>query len=181
MTVQRAGETDDHDTVVGVAPAALVEPPQGGISIVDADTILSSPPARVDHAALAATPVPAPAPSEPLVPVSTIRIGTHEPIPLDLPTYIGRRPSAPRITGGQPPRLVMVPSPAHEVSATHVEIRQEGATVVVTDLGSTNGTVVTHPRGGPVTLRQGESVVVIGGSVVDIGEGIHVIIEERPQ
>ncbi len=183
---RQAGESDDHDTVIGVGPAALVEPALDGSSILDADTIVSSPapraplpPAETDrHRSPAAPASPAALPPESTVPVSTIRIGTHEPIPLDLPAYIGRRPSAPRITGGRPPRLVMVPSPAREVSATHVEIRQEGTTVVVTDLGSTNGTIITHPRGEPVALRQGESVVAVNGSVVDVGDGIQVIITE---
>ncbi len=174
------GEPDDHDTVIGVAPAALVAPPADGSSLFDADTIVSSPAPRAPYRPAPAPPatVESAAPPPTDVPVSSIRIGTHEPIPLDLPAYIGRRPSAPRITGGLPPRLVMVPSPAREVSATHVEIHQEGTTVVVTDLGSTNGTIVTHPRGEPVTLRQGESVVAVDGSVVDIGDDIRIIIAE---
>jgi hypothetical protein len=43
--------------------------------------------------------------------------------------------------------------------------------VVVTDLRSTNGTVVTMPGRPALTLRQGESVVVVPGTVVDIGDG----------
>lgn len=175
----------DHDTVIGVAKPGLVEPMEDGLSLVDADTVVSAEGPRNARAGSVGSDAPRTAgpPTVPLPneeperhPISTIRIGTHEPILLDVPTYIGRRPSAPRITGGRLPRLVMVPSPAREVSATHVEIRQEGPTVVVTDLGSTNGTTVTHPRGAPVTLRQGESVVLVIGSVVDIGDGIRVII-----
>jgi pSer/pThr/pTyr-binding forkhead associated (FHA) protein len=105
-----------------------------------------------------------------------IRIGTHEPIPLDVPAYVGRRPSTPRITGTRLPRLVMVPSPNREVSSTHVELHQEGSTVVVTDLDSTNGTTVTNPGLPPVGLRQGESVVLGAGSLVDIGDGIRIIV-----
>lgn len=169
--------------MIGVATPTLVEPAERDLSHADADTVVSARGARptpekpVAPSALS-VPVPVPVPDEGSTrhPVSTIRIGTHAPIPLEVPAYIGRRPSAPRITGGRPPRLVMVPSPAREVSATHLEIRQEGATVVVTDLGSTNGTLITHPRGAPVTLRQGESVVVVNGSVVDIGDGIRIII-----
>lgn len=188
----------DHDTVIGAPPPGLVEPMEDGLSLVDADTVVSAGDSRHARAgsvgssaprAPGAVTVPLPHEEAGRHPVSTIRIGTHEPIPLDVPTYIGRRPSAPRIMGGRVPRLVMVPSPAHEVSATHVEIHQEGATVVAVDLGSTNGTVVTHPGGAPMTLRQGESVVLVAGSVVDIGDGIRIIIApgmtdpraERPQ
>lgn len=69
------------------------------------------------------------------------------------------------------PALMAVPSPRGEVSASHVEIRQEGRTVVVTDMRSTNGTVVTVPGRAATTLRQGESVVVLPGTMVDIGDG----------
>ena len=110
----------------------------------------------------------------------TIRIGTHEPILLDVPAYIGRRPSTPRITGGRHPRLIRVPSPFREVSSTHLEVRQEGSIVVITDLDSTNGTIVTSPGAVPLKLRQGESVVVAAGSVVDIGDDIKIVILPIP-
>lgn len=105
-----------------------------------------------------------------------IRIGTHEPIPLDVPAFIGRRPSTPRIVGGRHPRLVRVPSLSREISSTHLEIRQEGSIVVVTDLDSTNGTVITPPGAPALKLRQGESVVVVAGSVVDIGDDVRIEI-----
>lgn len=109
-----------------------------------------------------------------------MRIGTHEPIPLEVPAHIGRKPSAPRIAGLQSPRLVVVPSPTGEVSSTHVEILQEAATVVVTDLGSTNGTTVTIQGFPPRVLRQGESLVVGSGTIVDIGDGIRIVIVTLP-
>ncbi|HEU4849241.1 MAG TPA: FHA domain-containing protein [Terrimesophilobacter sp.] len=181
------GGDPNEDTIIGVTPPALVEPMEDGSSGADADTVIgegrSAEPrprpvadAPSGGAGPGAGPEPVGHPEEPGHPVSFIRIGSHEPIPLDVPAYIGRRPSSPRITGGRLPRLVMVPSPSREVSSTHLEIRQEGPTVVVTDLGSTNGTVVTNPLGPPVKLRQGESVVVVDGSIVDIGDGIRVVI-----
>ena len=102
---------------------------------------------------------------------------------LDAVAYVGRRPSSPRIIYGQMPRLVRVPSPRQEVSSTHVEIRQLGASVVLTDMRSTNGSIVFPPGGQPRKLRQGESVVVTPGSLVDIGDGnvIEVLsLETRP-
>lgn len=94
-----------------------------------------------------------------------------EPIPLDVPAYIGRRPSSPRIATGAAPRLVTVRSPQREVSSTHLEVREVGASVVITDLRSTNGSVVRVPGAAPRKLRQGESVVVSPGTLVDIGDG----------
>ncbi|NEM90442.1 FHA domain-containing protein [Galbitalea soli] len=90
---------------------------------------------------------------------------------LDAVSYVGRRPSSPRIVHGQMPRLVRVPSPGHEVSSTHVELRQLGSSVVITDMRSTNGSTVFPPGVAPHKLRQGESVVVTPGTLVDIGDG----------
>ncbi|BDZ51032.1 hypothetical protein GCM10025867_32730 [Frondihabitans sucicola] len=99
-----------------------------------------------------------------------VGIGTSI-LSLEVPLVIGRRPSAPRVVVGPPPRLTVVASPRAEVSATHVEIRQEGSAVVVTDLRSTNGTRVIIPGRQPVALRQGDSIVVLAGTIVDIGDG----------
>jgi hypothetical protein len=98
------------------------------------------------------------------------RIGEAEPIELDRPSYIGRRPSSPRIPAAVLPRLVRVASPRREVSATHLELRQLGGSVVATDLRSTNGSIVMLPGSVPRKLRQGESVVLSPGTLVDIGD-----------
>lgn len=98
------------------------------------------------------------------------RIGNSKIVLLDAIAYIGRKPSTPRVVRGGVPRLVRVQSPSHEVSSTHIELRQMGSTVVVLDLHSTNGTKLAVP-GHPVrSLRPGESVVVTVGSLIDIGD-----------
>jgi hypothetical protein len=99
------------------------------------------------------------------------RIGNGQVYRLDTPVYIGRKPSSPRIVTGTMPRLLKVQSPSMEVSSTHLEVRQDGATVVVTDMRSTNGTFVSQPGSTHLKLRQGESVVVVPGTLVDIGDG----------
>jgi pSer/pThr/pTyr-binding forkhead associated (FHA) protein len=66
---------------------------------------------------------------------------------------------------------VAVPSPLREVSGTHLEIQQEGYTVVVRDVGSTNGTIVTAPGTAPSLLSPGESRVVPVGCILDLGDG----------
>ncbi|WP_233255484.1 FHA domain-containing protein [Naasia lichenicola] len=101
----------------------------------------------------------------------SFRIGNGQVYQLDTPVYIGRKPSSPRIVTGTMPRLLKVPSPSMEVSSTHLEVRQDGATVVVTDMRSTNGTFVSQPGSTHLKLRQGESVVVVPGTLVDIGDG----------
>jgi hypothetical protein len=156
------------------------------------------PDSRIDTAPAAESPTPRPAPlSEPVAPPASalppappsprvesaassvpvtssahgFRIGDRAPVTLDVPALIGRRPTAPRVPGRVFPRLVRVSSPLNEVSSTHVELRQEGHSVIVTDLRSTNGTVVRMPGSRPVKLRQGESLVVRPGTQVDIGDG----------
>jgi pSer/pThr/pTyr-binding forkhead associated (FHA) protein len=84
---------------------------------------------------------------------------------------IGRKPAQQRVDSGPSPLLIPVPSPTQEVSGTHLRIEQSGDAVVVTDLRSTNGTTVT-PRGGTATrLRPGESLAVLAGTTVAIGDG----------
>ena len=99
------------------------------------------------------------------------RIGNSQIVLLDAIAYVGRKPSTPRVVRGGVPRLVRVQSPTQEVSSTHLELRQVGASVIVSDLRSTNGSVVMIPGSVPRKLRQGESVVVSPGTLVDIGDG----------
>jgi pSer/pThr/pTyr-binding forkhead associated (FHA) protein len=84
---------------------------------------------------------------------------------------VGRRPAPLRLDTGTEPRLVTVDSPTQEVSGTHVRIQQEGEAVVVTDLRSTNGTIVTSPAGHTTRLRPGESVAVLAGTTIAVGDG----------
>lgn len=106
------------------------------------------------------------------------RIGGADPIDLELPVLIGRSPRGPRLSTGVEPRLISVPSPDQQVSSTHVQLEQVGDTVVVTDLRSTNGTLVASSNGISSRLKPGESIVVLPGARVDIGDGN--IIEITP-
>jgi hypothetical protein len=153
------------------------------VELDDADTVIRerAPFADVPLEALQALRAPATVPTAPLSPQLDLdttlptdyrfTINSNPPIGLDATAIIGRRPTLPRVMKGRAPRLVRVPSPLREVSSTHVELRQQGALVVVTDLRSTNGSIVTVPGREPVKLRQGESVVVVPGTTIDIGDG----------
>lgn len=181
--VAESRERDDEveDTIIGSGTPELSPPDVTGsdpTDIAEAQTIIASK-ADPRHSERTFTAVEVPDPEQPRA-LYAIRVGMHSLIPLEVPAYIGRRPSAPRISGLRAPRLVMVPSPSHEVSSTHVEILQEADTVVVTDLGSTNGTTVTMAGFAPRTLRQGESLVVGVGTLVDIGDGIQIVIVTLP-
>lgn len=100
-----------------------------------------------------------------------VRVGPGDSIGLEVPILVGRRPAPPRVESGALLRLVTVSSPEQEVSSTHLRIEQSGDAVVVTDLRSTNGTVVVRPDGDTSRLRPGESTVVLSGTVVNIGDG----------
>lgn len=174
------------DTVV-VPPRAAVTPPQ--LPDNEATVIVSrSVTRRIDHAT--GEPIDDDAQTDtqtteeiPPLRVYAVRVGSHpDPILLDTPCYVGRNPSAPRVVNGPPPRLIRVDSRLREVSASHVEVRQLGSTVIVTDLNSTNGTTVMVPGSVPRKLRQGESVVVSPGTLVDIGDDniLQVLPMQRP-
>ena len=92
----------------------------------------------------------------------------------------GRNPTPSRVADTIPPSLIRVSSPLGEISATHLEIKAVGSRVVVTDLRSSNGSVVRVPGRMSRTLRGGESVVVAVGAVIDLGEGILIRILPGP-
>lgn len=100
----------------------------------------------------------------------SFRISGGTPVTVTSPVLIGRRPLPPRIAGpGPAPKLVTVASPREIVSATHLELRLVGSRLVATDLRSTNGTVLRTPSG-VRRLRAGESIVVMPGSTLELGD-----------
>ncbi|WP_147916926.1 FHA domain-containing protein [Ruania zhangjianzhongii] len=105
--------------------------------------------------------------------------GAH--VPLDRPVLIGRAPESARFNAGVQPRLVTVASPEQDISRTHVEIRAEGGHAVVTDLNSTNGTVVVQPGSPPRRLHPGEGASVPAGTVVDLGDGVTLTVQTTSQ
>lgn len=102
--------------------------------------------------------------------VPSVRIGDRV-VRLDRPVVVGRRPAAPRVVRGPQPELVAVPSASGQVSSSHVLVHASGEAAVVEDLRSTNGTVVRPVAGRPFRLASGASVVVLTGTVVEIGDG----------
>lgn len=142
----------DHDgqTVTGVGPD-VPSPPQPGI------------PGQP----------PAPAVTQP---VAKLLISDGQTVVVDRAVLIGRAPEARRFTSTEQPMLVTVPSRLHEISSTHVEVRPgtgaDHGTAVVTDMGSTNGTVLVQPGLGPEDLKPGIAVQLIPGAIINLGDGI---------
>lgn len=154
-------EADDE-----AAPATPVEGDHDGNTVL---TSSLSRPGRVRR------PRGEAAPAAPVVAV-VLPDGARE--VLDEALVLGRSPSVSGVPGGQLPRLVTVPGGDQDISRSHVRIALEGGTVVVTDLHSRNGTVIVLPGGDKQKLRAGEPTPVIVGTIVDLGGGIELRIEE---
>jgi hypothetical protein len=165
------------DTVIGErrrVPAAapdsvLPPPPLPSIPGIPASAHLS---AGVTPTGARRTRIEQPDASGPAAAPHAVSFPDGRVIALDRAVYVGRSPRSPRITSGLVPELVAVPSPRREVSATHLEILEEGRAVVVRDLGSTNGTRVSSPGAAPSLLGPGSSRVVAAGTMLDLGDGI---------
>jgi len=96
---------------------------------------------------------------------------------VDRAVLLGRAPSA-HLSSARAPRLMTVPSPSHDISRTHVEIAPEDWQIVVTDLGSTNGTVLVRPGTGErQQLPPGEPVPAPLQSLLELGDGVAVLID----
>lgn len=89
---------------------------------------------------------------------------------------IGRSPSPQQ--GDTTPRLLPVPSPNSDISRTHVRVSVKDWDVVVTDLHSTNGTVLVRPGEQPARLTPGTPTVVPIGTVIDLGDGARITVGE---
>jgi pSer/pThr/pTyr-binding forkhead associated (FHA) protein len=123
-------------------------------------------------------PLAPPAPAAPRA-VARLVLSSGPVVDVDRVVIIGRAPRA-RRPGDDEARLVTVPSPHQEISSTHVEFRPgsgpDQGSAVVTDLGSTNGTVVVQPGLRAEDLQPGIPVQLNPGATVDLGEGVTIQI-----
>ncbi|WGL53170.1 FHA domain-containing protein [Nocardioides sp. BP30] len=154
-----AGPHDDHDglTRAGAPDAGLLPPPPG-------------------------IPGQQAAPAVTAYPVAKLEFSHGERVDVDRVVIIGRAPEAGRFSLAEQPLLVTVPSPHQEISSTHIEIRPgsgvDHGAAVVTDLGSTNGTVVVQPGLGPEELRPGVPVQLMPGALIDLGDGLTIRVSQ---
>jgi hypothetical protein len=109
-------------------------------------------------------------------PVARLVFSSGQTVEVDRITLIGRAPEARRFPSNEQPRLITVPSPHQEISSTHLEVRPgsgaDHGTAVVTDLGSTNGSVLVQPGLPPEDLQAGIAVQLIPGAIIDLGDGV---------
>jgi pSer/pThr/pTyr-binding forkhead associated (FHA) protein len=132
----------------------------------------TSEPARVPPPGIPGQP---PAPDVVARPVAKLVFSSGETVEVDRTVLVGRAPEPQRASSDNP-RLVTVPSPQQEISSTHLEVRAgsgvDHGSAVVTDLGSTNGTVLVQPGLAPEDLQPGITVQLIPGAIIDLGDGV---------
>lgn|GEM_PF-4727433 len=174
------GEHDGHTVL------ARDLPPPPGQGALDSTVVVEEIAAlRAGRSAGLAPPVLVPpvlVPSAPVPPVlrpptSTLSLelpdGSRE--PLDAVVLVGRAPAAPADAPGS--RLVRIAGDG-DISRNHARVAVEGGTVVVTDLGSRNGTTVRIPGRAAQKLRDGEPTPVLIGTVIDLGGGVELSVRE---
>jgi len=101
-------------------------------------------------------------------------------VALDRDAVFGRAPSSPIADPAQRPNLVRLTS-SEEVSRRHVEVRLDGWQVLVRDLGSANGTMLTLPGGRVQQLRAQEDYPLEPGTVITLAEVVSITFEVPEQ
>lgn len=106
--------------------------------------------------------------------LGVLRLSVGDEITLDRDVVMGRSPRADftGADGEERPHVVKLPSADGDISRTHVRVSLDGWHVLVTDLNSTNGTLVTLPDRDPEQLRPGEPTPIQPGTVVTLADGI---------
>jgi FHA domain len=106
--------------------------------------------------------------------LGALRLSLGDVIALDRDVVMGRNPGTDFAghDGEERPHVVKLPSADGDISRTHLRVTLDGWHVMVTDLNSTNGTLVTLPGRDAEQLRPGEPVPIRPGTVVTLAEGI---------
>jgi hypothetical protein len=171
-TLRPASRTPAASAPTAPAPLPL-DPASGdhdGLTVMSVDLKKRRVPGT-DVRSAGAAPIPA-------APLLSLLLPSGGREPLTQPVLVGRAPSVSKVSAGKVPRLVSVGNADQDISRNHVQFDVEGDTVVVTDLHSRNGTMISLPGKAPQKLRQGEPTAVIVGTVVDLGGGIALTVCE---
>ena len=189
LVIELGGEGEGPDLTVQnglVRVSRIQEPPFQ--QVADPDTA-ETPVPEADHDGLTRAggqdpgrltppgiPGQPPAPDVVARSVAKLVFSSGETVEVDRTVLIGRAPEARRSGSSEQARLVTVPSPQKEISSTHLEVRTgsgaDHGSAVVTDLGSTNGTVLVQPGLAPEDLQPGVAVQLLPGAIIDLGDGV---------
>ncbi|MEO9139514.1 MAG: FHA domain-containing protein [Jatrophihabitans sp.] len=104
--------------------------------------------------------------------LGVLTLSTGDTVPLDRDVVLGRAPFHPNENEASRPHLVQLASPGNDISRSHVRVNLENWFVQVTDLGSTNGTVVTLPDQAPVRLRPHDPFTILPGTTLNLADEV---------
>lgn len=108
----------------------------------------------------------------PRPPLGILRLSAGDVITLNQGVVMGRNPRA-EFDGDERLHMVKLPGGDGDISRTHVKVTLDGWHVLVTDMKSTNGTLVELPGRPPERLRAAEPVPIPHGTVVTLADGIY--------
>ena len=103
--------------------------------------------------------------------LGVLRLSTGDVITLDRGVVMGRSPRT-DFDGPDRPHVVKLPSADGEISRTHLQVSLDGWHVLITDLNSTNGTLVELPGREPERLRPAEPLPIQPGTQVILAIGV---------
>ncbi len=104
-------------------------------------------------------------------------MSSGEVVELDRDIIFGRNPKELYRASRPDVRLVSVDSHDQEISRTHCEIRVDGWDARVRDLGSQNGTFVTHAGKEPERVDQATPVILRCGDVITLANSVSMRLE----
>ncbi len=118
-----------------------------------------------------------PVPEQEPVPVSrpvlgVLRLSTGDVVSLDRGVIMGRNPPTAEFDGDERLHSVKLPGGEGEISRAHLRVTIDGWHVLVTDLRSTNGTLITLPGRDPEQVRPSYPTQIQPGTVVTLADGI---------
>ncbi|MFT4167172.1 MAG: FHA domain-containing protein [Microlunatus sp.] len=140
-------------------------------------------PPYADRCPLCDSPVPPQSPrlvARPVLGILRSPDGTS--VAIDRPVLVGRAPVS-RDDLPEAPSLLRVPSPGQDISRTHLLVSPDDWEIRLTDLHSTNGTTIIRPGAGTdrLKLRPGDPLAVSVGTLVELGDGVSVLVDGPPQ
>jgi FHA domain-containing protein len=109
--------------------------------------------------------------------LGVLQMSTGDVVMLDRGVVMGRSPSSDRLSNGETAHVVKLASPSKDISRNHLEVCLDGWHVLVTDLQSKNGTVVTLPGASPHRLRPDEPTVIEPGTRVEMADDSYFVYE----
>ena len=98
-------------------------------------------------------------------------------IEVDRSVLIGRNPKLTGSVDGLIPHIMKYEGQGQGLSRTHAEVRVENSQMVLEDLNSTNGTEVELPGEPRRRLHGGDPVVLVPGTLIDLGDELTCVVE----